>query len=1046
LIGESLDGYITLQGKEFIIIHTAAGDLQIKEILPQDVNRDGVLDERDKDAVMAAVGAGQGEPAYSAGADLNSDGKVDRDDLLLYNALAPEVGLMQLVDIDGTDHLVELNADGRFTVRSADLANTYVSDEEGNVTINALPYHLIIIGGVISVKESLRADTDRNNILSAADKGLFDYAMGSGYIEPLEPDAKGSSVSGYTEEKVFDIPANTSGLYNVGIRIPKLPNLEQYKQNNVVEPCAFKASRIGSGGEETLLGFFDILPSENIATEGKINLPDGTFTPGEQVTIKFEWVNSAQIGYSLIVSEIFVEDAKFIPSADINGDNVVNAVDERIFKTERAVEVSDTIELYDPTIAEPGAADKITYSITTSVINQGQADEYTQYTFTSAAETGVSDENGRVVLGPGAYEFAVAEVSGNVVLKKISRDYEAASDVMTLAGGKVYIYNGTSDEFTELGTSNVTQVANGIVTLGDPAVEYNVTDVDGRIFLYEVQDTGAKTVDNIIRTQESGFEDADALSDGQVVTRGSTDYLVTKTSDGETILTLNIEENAAGADRYLFVDGNIYLAEEPTAGNYSITAVTGSETVVVDNAVGRVEIGADEYAIEELDGTRVKLVKIGDAARSIAERFIKVDNTLYRITTFLGGEYRFTNVDDALDYYVSAGGEVEIAGVIYSAEEGLEGELVLRPEFNSGAEDTDARIVKLGDFTYEVAGGPGSYVFTAIQAAAPVVTVDNVENTATVGGVTYNIAAAQGANDLLLIEDAPAYASLSTRLIRIDDEYYSIQEPSVGEFNISAYSSGADDSQFSGSTLYEGDTISIGERAFELVVEEDNLRFAEIPDDVQEDTAKYVALEGGIYQADLSAGDFSLVFVTGTDLAPVIDNVADKVSLSSGTEYTIWEDTYYGSIDLQPYVTASAPAAGEAIAVSYGAGHTAIYNAQVSAGEVTSFTPVMTTAGGSVPALTVNAASQTAALGTTIYDITVDDITGNVTLAIKPLRSDTIFNQRIELDGLNYDVIKTPYGTYTEVGYLFISEGGVEYQGTETEVTIDSKVYDIFID
>ncbi|MDD3089993.1 MAG: hypothetical protein PHT95_08660, partial [Candidatus Omnitrophica bacterium] len=776
----------------------------------------------------------------------------------------------------------------------------------------------------------------------------------------------------------------------------------------------------------------------DMSAKGKIALSSGYFTEGEH-SIRFEWINPSAEGD---IEELFLEDARYVSAADINSDGVVDGYDLRMFSAERAKSSGAVIDLYDPTMGSPEESDKTSYSVSKVTVNPGETDEYEGYKFTDAvtSEEIYSAENGRVVLGPAGYEFSVKEEDGEYVLTRMSRVTPADSEMLLFVNGTAYLYDPDTQEFTAKDTLEVVSVVNGIVSLGSPAKEYRVSLRDGRVALLERQDGGSLTGERILKIQETGFEDALALTDGATITREETQYEVSVGSDGKRMLTRVIENYIQSDDRLLVVSGGVYGITEEPAGIYSLASLTGGAEATVDNAAGTVQIGDRNYEIGALDAVRIKLTPVTTADISSPERLIAVGDVLYVISPVTDGQYKFVNRDNPADTVTSVAGKAEFGGKIYQVEKGALGELVLRRYSDFGTTDVSARMVVLTGEAYRIEGGPGTYVLVPFRSGAYEPVVDNMEGTVTASdGKVYSITGALDGN-LMLIERKPESVSSSTRLIEIDSEFYRVDETQPGVFAVEAYSAGALVPDV------DGNVLSIGDKRFTLTAFEDVISIVEMPDTVTPSSAKTIMLEGGIYEVNEDVpGEFSMTHILGADVLPVVDNILGIVTTASGNVYRIWEDAIYESINLEPKPAVSTPVIGEMISLSYGAGYSGLYSTSFDGeGKVIGFEPVMTTdPSGQSPAILVNAEDETASVSyggvTTTYEITIDALSGAVMLAKKPIRSETRYNQVIEVKGLVYNVTTEP------TGYTF-REGDNIYTGTETEVTIGVTGFDIFVD
>ncbi|MGB2630643.1 MAG: dockerin type I domain-containing protein, partial [Candidatus Omnitrophota bacterium] len=297
--------------------------------------------------------------------------------------------------------------------------------------------------------------------------------------------------------------------------------------------------------------------------------------------------------------------------------------------------------------------------------------------------------------------------------------------------------------------------------------------------------------------------------------------------------------------------------------------------------------------------------------------------------------------------------------------------------------------------------------------------------------------------ELVFIETPAVSGAFTTRLVNMDEEFYEIEEVQPGEYTVHAYSSGA-----STDLSVDGTTLTVGDRSFEMIAAAGAVTLVKITDQVTEDTGKFIAVEGGVYDVDADVdGDYTVVFDSGIDLAPVVDNDNDTVTFSSGNMYRIWQDQDTLEIHMEPLVIVSSPLDEEIVSLKYGDGYTALYRAEFTTdGKVSGFLPIMTTESttAAAPPIEVDVNEQTATLTVdgdeTVYEITKDELTGAVLLSFKPIRSAGLYNQRIEIEGTVYDVVKEP------IGYTMIS-GEISYTtASDTEIVIAGKVYDILTD
>ncbi|MFC1644148.1 hypothetical protein ACFL5C_02355, partial [Candidatus Omnitrophota bacterium] len=444
LISETLAGQniVTLEGKEFVILQTAAGAFKLIEILTQDINKDGYLDRRDKDIILAKLGQ---TSAVSPRADLNSDNVIDREDLLEYNKLVPVVGEEQIVSIDGTDYYVTYNEDGKFTTRKADLSEIYTSDENGYTVIGGQTYAMMVMYGMIAVNEAITSDVDGNNILNSSDLQILQNASGSGYLQPVSLADRGI-ITSLSEDFDFYVPDATSGNYNIGMEIAPVEEIrESYTDTNEngqydeYEPfedtnengkwdyeelggtyttVSFRVSKKTAPDEYSLLGWFDVTLRVDTAQNGKINLPPGIINSGDYTTtIRFEWIDFPTT-HPIQINKVFIEDAKYVKTADLDKSGFIDDSDRNIFQSEYSKSTGGNIILYDP-------AGTYTTEYAVSVLS----DPYVAYVFTDTITSGTytSDEYGRVMLPPANYEFSVTEEqTGEVILVRQNKEFDAS--------------------------------------------------------------------------------------------------------------------------------------------------------------------------------------------------------------------------------------------------------------------------------------------------------------------------------------------------------------------------------------------------------------------------------------------------------------------------------------------------------------------------------------------------------------------------------------------------------------------------------------------
>ncbi|MBF0216760.1 MAG: hypothetical protein HQL30_07195, partial [Candidatus Omnitrophica bacterium] len=900
---ETTGQYMALGGKEFIVMRDASGITALAEILAQDINKDGYLDSRDKDAIKNNIGSAveADSPDIIKRANLDGNDEITLTDLAMYYDMSPESVDMQQISVGAAILFVGKNEDGKYDVWDEDMNLIATSGVDGVITIDGAKYEVMRINSKIFMNEKIKCDVDGNNLFNKIDLNLIGYAAGSAYIEPFDLTDKGklSKLDGiYT----FDVTSDNSGYYNVGIEIPATKDT-QY--TGTYTNMSLKVFEIGEGGQDTLLGYLNIKPSRDMMAMAKLSFVKDRFTVGEH-KIRVQWVNSSHCP-PVVVSKVFLEDTKYIATADLNSDSKINAVDNNIFKSEYALESLDNkIVLYDKDGLDPK-------EYVVSIHNTGSGPFYR---FTQSGVTGTpvyhdSDASGKVALGPESYTFVVSEEAQTgtsdlkVVLKRINMEYTAGNDLKTVfVGDKVYFYSAQTNKFTEKVTETVIPVGtNGTVTLGDPAVEYRVFEERGKILLYELQDKGVLTGNNVILVNDE-IENASNFTAGTTVTRGQNTYTVSL-EGGEIKLNLALDRTDELSGSYVLVGDGVYGITEPSTGNYVISSVANGKAVTVDNQTATATIGGVGYTIELIDGVRIKLVKVKEKALTGGEKYLKIAGNEYVIVPAEGGEYRITSVYTPSSFKITSGKEVEYSGVHYEVEKGPSGELVLNRKIGYGTEIPSDRLVKLDDHVYRVTGGgtSGNYSFTPMTAGAPAPIVDNSGLTVTIpGGRKFKIASVKGSLELLFPEVPLEENSAAKKIFNIGNEYFSLARLQPGVYTVRAESSGA-----SSAITVSGTALAIGDRAFTITEAQGGITLYEVPDTVTSNPRKLLTVEGGIYEASYTSGAFTLEFVDGTNLAPVVDNAAHTVRFSPTVVYRIWRDAITGEINMEPYIAASQP-------------------------------------------------------------------------------------------------------------------------------------------